>query len=246
MASKAKASMSYRISKADTAISNAPKNKTVLDLLTPRGYGLSKLTEGRTILDAAIAAVKGPDEALGAQKDATGNRDAAEAAAKEAYQDLSKEVKALFPGDTATLEKVGLNDPMPTRIPDLISAGYKLFDTSASDPKISAKIVEYGYGQEMLKAERAKFELLDQLQDVQADAVGAKIGSTADEGAAMAALDDWMAQFTKIARVALKKKPGLLQRLGIKARATKTKAQRNAPKKAAATRAAKRQSKASK
>ena len=64
--------------------------------------------------------------------------------------------------------------------------------------------------------------------------------ATREQEAALSALNDWTAQYLKIARVALRDKKQLLEKLGVAARTTKTKAQRGAAKKAAATRAAKK------
>ena len=58
--------------------------------------------------------------------------------------------------------------------------------------------------------------------------------------AALAALKLWMSQYLRIARVALRSKPDLYVKLGGVARSTRTAAQRQAPKKAAATRAARK------
>jgi len=49
-----------------------------------------------------------------------------------------------------------------------------------------------------------------------------------------------LAQYLKIARIALRDKPQLYEKLGGVARSGRTAAQRQAPKKAAATRAAKK------
>jgi len=61
-----------------------------------------------------------------------------------------------------------------------------------------------------------------------------------DQEAALKAMNDWVAQYLKIAKVALRGKKQLLEKIGVTARTTKTAAQRDAPKKAAATRAAKK------
>ena len=58
--------------------------------------------------------------------------------------------------------------------------------------------------------------------------------------AALTALSEWLAQYLKIAKVALRDKPQLFEKLGGIARSSRTVAQRQAPKKAAATRAARK------
>jgi hypothetical protein len=70
--------------------------------------------------------------------------------------------------------------------------------------------------------------------------------SAAGDARARCGADDderWVAQYLKIAKVALRGKKQLLEKIGVTARTTKTAAQRAAPKKAAATRAAKKAAK---
>jgi hypothetical protein len=61
-----------------------------------------------------------------------------------------------------------------------------------------------------------------------------------DQDAALAAMSDWVAQYVKIAKVALRGRRQLLEKIGVLARTSKTAAQQAAPKKAAVTRAAKK------
>jgi hypothetical protein len=58
-----------------------------------------------------------------------------------------------------------------------------------------------------------------------------------DQDAALSALDHWLAQYEKIAKVALSGKPELLEKIGVLKRSVKTAAHRAASNKAAATRA---------
>jgi hypothetical protein len=71
-------------------------------------------------------------------------------------------------------------------------------------------------------------------------AKGASQQAAQDQEAALKAMNDWVAQYLKIAKVALRGKKQSLEKIGVTARTTKTAAQRAAPKKAAATRAAKK------
>lgn len=67
---------------------------------------------------------------------------------------------------------------------------------------------------------------------------GAAQQATADQESALAAINSWTAQYLKIAKVALRHKKQSMEKIGVTARTTKTAAQRAAPQKAAATRAA--------
>ena len=71
-------------------------------------------------------------------------------------------------------------------------------------------------------------------------AKGASQQASQEQEAALKAMNDWVAQYLKFAKVALRGKKQLLEKIGVTARTTKTAAQRAAPAKAAATRAAKK------
>ena len=72
-------------------------------------------------------------------------------------------------------------------------------------------------------------------------AKGAAQQATREQDATLKALNEWVGQYTRIAKVALRDKKHLLEKLGIGVRMSKTAAQRAAPQKAAATRAARKQ-----
>ncbi|HEY4722050.1 MAG TPA: hypothetical protein VII92_09405, partial [Anaerolineae bacterium] len=120
-----------------------------------------------------------------------------------------------------------------------ILAGYTLFDNAGS----VAALADFGYDAERIAAERAKIEAFDEANQAQAAAKSARQQATADQKTALKALNEWVAQYLKIAKVALRGKPQLLEAVGVIARTSKTRAQRTAPKKAAATRAAKKAAK---
>jgi hypothetical protein len=71
-------------------------------------------------------------------------------------------------------------------------------------------------------------------------AKGAAQQASQDQEVALAKMNDWVAQYLKIAKVALRGQKQLLEKIGVTARTSKTAAQRAAPKKAAVTRAAKK------
>ena len=88
--------------------------------------------------------------------------------------------------------------------------------------------------------EQAVIDVLNQTYQAQVAAMGAAQQATREQAAALAALRRWIAQYLKIAKVALHDKPELIEKLGKVSRSAKTAGQRAAPQKAAATRAARK------
>ena len=183
-----------------------------------------------------LAAVNAEKADAGAQQESSRILAQAEKSARDAYQSLAKVARAVFLKDKAQLNALGLNHNMPLGTAGFLAAAYTLFDNART---LSA-LADYGYNSVKLQSERAKIAAYDTANQQQEAAKGAAQQSTREQDSALQALNDWTAQYLKIAKVALSGKPQLLEKLGVLVRTSKTAAQRAAPKKASATRAAKK------
>ncbi len=240
MAGKAKRSVPVNLNGAEIMITNASTDEKIMTAVGMIGYGSERIAEGKTLLIDATAKKDTRVALSGAQLEATAASKAAMNAAKEAFQSYSVLVKGEFKGKKETLAVLGLDKPMPRTEASLIEAGKTLFANAASHPEIKSGMLKYGYDDAKLAAEQAKVLAFEKANDQQKAAEGAAQNATEDQTKSIARLNDWVAQFRKAAKIALKNNKQLLEKLGIHARSTKTKAQRGAPKKAAATRAAQR------
>jgi len=230
--------ISERLKDAGVAISNAIADVEIGKCLGEYGYQTPKLTEGKGLYEAADCAVKAQVALRGDWRAASARADAAETAARTAYQKLAQVARASFARDRASLAVLGLDGPMPKPLPLFITMATALFDNASHRPEVAATLAERGYSAEKLATERAKIVELSVALQAQEAASGTSQQATADQNKAMDGLDYWMSAFVKIAKVALRDKPQLLEKLGILKRNAKTKAQRDAASKAAATRLA--------
>ena len=236
-------SISDRLTKAAVAISNALSDSQIGVLLAEYGYQPDKLGDGMALYETAAEAVKKQVAAHGDQKDSTARLLKAEKTAQVSYQNLAQVTRAAFQRDQAKLAVLGLDNPMPRTLPLFLTMAAALFDNASRMTEIADTLKGYGYTSEKLAKEKVKIvELSAALQSREA-AKGAAQQATFEQNNAMEALDRWMAGFVKVARVALRDYPQLLEKLGIFKRAGKTAAQREAPRKAAATRKAKKEAK---
>ncbi len=103
---------------------------------------------------------------------------------------------------------------------------------------ISECLASFGYTTAKLSAERGKIVELSAAIQAHESASGAAQQATSEQNKAMDALDYWMGAFVRVAKVALRDEPQLLEKLGILKRNSKTPAQRASAGKAAATRKA--------
>ena len=235
--------ISDRLARANVAISNALSDAQIGKLLGEYGYQTQKLSEGKTLLEAADLAVKRQVAAHGDQKEATARFLSAEKTARTAYQNLAQVARAAFARDKAKLAVLGLNAAMPKALPLFLTMATALFDNAGHTAEIAETLKGYGYGADKLAKERAKIVELSAADQSQESAKGAAQQATFEQNRAMEALDYWMGGFVKVAKVALRDQPQLLEKLGILKRGGKTAAQRKATEKAAATRAAKKTAK---
>lgn len=237
---KPKSSVAERLKAADMAIRNAQADPQIARSVAKFGYKGAELKNGMALVEAGRAAVERKAATLGDKKLATVRLAAAEQTARFAFQDLAQTARAAFAREREKLVSLGLNQPMPRRREELLLMGGALFTNAAADPHIRAVLARFGYDEERLSEERAKIDALGAALARRTTADGETQQATMDKDHAMEALDLWMSAFIRIARVALRGEPQLLEKLGVFKRSGKSQAQRRAPGKAAATRRAKK------
>jgi hypothetical protein len=96
-----------------------------------------------------------------------------------------------------------------------IPAAYALFDNALKIEEIQKVLATYGYDQAKLQSERAKIAAFESTNQAQEAAKVAAHQATREQDTALAALRDWLAQYIEIARVALRDKKQLLEKLGV-------------------------------
>ncbi|MFN8596968.1 MAG: hypothetical protein U0559_12395 [Anaerolineae bacterium] len=218
-------STAQQLHAAQLAILNSLGDPEIKALVAEYGYTTSKLNHGKALYEAAVAAANAQKASLGDQKAATAALRQMEAEARDAYQALSRVARATLP--EPDLVALGLDGSMPLNVAGFLQAAYTLFDNAGS----IGLLAEFGYEADRLATERVKIEALAQAEQAQALAKGSKQQATQDQAAALAALNEWMAQYLKIARVALRNKQQLLEKIGGAARPRRTTTQRTALKK---------------
>jgi hypothetical protein len=194
-------------------------------LVGARGYSAEKLVAGRQLFEAADAAVSAQKLAESAQLAATAALVAAKTQAVAAYQALAKTARAVLP--PTALPGLSLNKAMPQGTDAFSAAASQLFTAAAS----IASLAEYGYDPATLAAERAKITAFEDANRRQETAKSRTISASVAQKAALTAINQWTAQYIKIARIALRAQPEMLKRLGVVARVGPTAAQRAARQK---------------
>ena len=204
MPPRPKHSISRQLNSAEIAIANSLDESEIAGAVAEFGYTPARLREGLALYEAALAAVNAQKSARGDQKIATAEVEAVYLTARSAYQAAAKVARATL--DAGGLATLGLMGSTPRDVAGLTQAGYTLFDNAAR----SGLLADLGYTAERLASERARLEALDAAQQAQQRAKGDAQQATEDRDAALAELHEWVAQYLKIARVALADRKSLL------------------------------------
>ena len=232
-------SIADRLNAAQLAINNSLSDAEIQARVAEYGYPATKLTAGKALYTAAVTAVNNAQAADGTQQQTTARVNAEEEKARDAYQALAKVCRACFNNEPARLTMLQIGGKTPRTTAGFLTSALTLFDNALGVAEIKTALAEYGYTAQKLSSERAKIVEYDQANQAQEAAKGAAQQATRTQDKALSELDDWMARYLKIAKVALRDDRELLEKLGILSRSSKTAAQRAAPAKASATRAAK-------
>lgn len=138
--------------------------------------------------------------------------------ARNAHADFAKIARALFVSDKPALTKLGLTGRTPQATAAFLQAADTVFANALSDPALLAALSGASYDAQKLTTERAKITAMRQADAAQEAAKAQSEQATQNLNDAMTPLDKWVAQYKKIAAVALQDKPQLLEALGITVR----------------------------
>jgi hypothetical protein len=211
-------SIAQQLTDAHLLIYNSLVDPEILARVAAFGYRIDKLNTAKALHKAAEDAFNTQKARSGDQQQITADLAEAQAAAHDAYQALAKVARAIFIKDRGRLSILGITGGrVPQSIAGFLGAARILFNNAAD----LTELADYGYDAAKLASERLKITALEELNQRQESAKGAAQQATVEREAAFQALHEWTAQYRKIARVALRDNPPLLEKIGIPVRPPK-------------------------
>lgn len=244
MPSKLNRAIANKLQAAQVAIFNTLADADLQATVSAFGYDAAKLQQGEQIYQQAMAAVDACAVAWAEQKAATVLAQAARQRTQARYQTLTQTARVIF--DEASLAGLGLNrrGGMPRQFAEFLSKSRTLFDSARTNPSLSGPLAAHGLGAEWLdRADEAVNEMVA-TELAQSAARGYRLRATTLQTAALRDLTVWVATYIKIARIALRDQPALLEKIGVKVRVGRSAAQVAGRQRAAATRRANRAARA--
>ena len=215
MATRISASTASQLAKANELVNNSLSNADVSTLVAQRGYTTTVLAEGQRHYNLAVLAVNAQAAAAGSYTLATRQATATEKQAQASFQRLVQTVRAVFPPNSAERKTLDVAGPMLKENDAFIGKAITLFGNAHDVVAIALVLARYGYDEATLRSEQMQITAFQEALLAQTQARSAAKRATRAQNEALGALQAWVAQYTKIARIALRGQPELLAALGI-------------------------------
>jgi hypothetical protein len=183
-------------------------------LMAARGYSSEKITEGLALADAATAAYGAKGAATGDKKAAAADLKAADAAARDLMGETRSLLLAVFPG-AGDREALGIDGDRLSNDRDLFLTESETTLAAVRTEAYAASAAEVGLDVAALDRADAALDTLRASARAHRAALGERRSATEVRDAAYGELSDWMVRFGKLARIALKDRPDLRDRLGL-------------------------------
>jgi len=220
-----KQSIAEQLTAAQLAINVSLSNTEIQTLIAEVGYDAEKLEEGRSLHERAVDALRAQKDAIGAQQVATEEVNTLWKEAQDVYKALLGVVRIKF--DKAQQARLGIGGATPRSIAAFLVAADTLFENAKLDD-FRAVLAKAGYDTDKLNSEHDKIKQLALANQHQEEAKGAAQQATQKLNQIMESLNGWMKDFRGMVKIKLRTNKQLLEKLGILARTTPTKAQRAA------------------
>lgn len=205
------------ISALRLALENSISDPEILKRLATFGYDTERLQAGLALLHEAETALHAQQAAIGAQQHITTLQGEHFRKARIAYQNLATLARTIFKANSGELKSLSLDRPMSRSTAGFILQARTLFDNALHFEESRNKLQEYGYDENRLQTEFAHVRSFIEIEHQQEAAKGTAQVSTVAKQTAFRRLRKYYGQFRRIARIALRETPQLLEMLGIAA-----------------------------
>lgn len=199
------------ISEALEMIQTAMTDADLGPLIAERGYDTEKLTAGAALQSKAQTAFNERQKAMAINDKAGGLFADAEDAARRVYAEFRETARVELPlADDQTA--LGVKGKVPLDFQKFITTAKASYAAAQAEPYASV-IAKAGFKAAKLQGAVAAIERLSVLRTDALKAAGDAQTATLARNAAHEALTEWTGKFRRLARLALKGKPGMMAKL---------------------------------
>ena len=206
--------ISQRLFEASIAISNTLSNPAILAAVTPRGYTQAKLETALALCEEVRALTDAQQKEYGEQHEATATVQKAWAEAQLPYSDALKTARIAFRGNQSAHTSLMLGGIRKKTLNGWFDQASRFYNNLLGSAEFKAAMLPYGYTQAKLEAESALVAAVKTAIDAQYKERGEAQQATKMRDAKLDELDQWLADYKKIAAIALAGSPQQLEQLG--------------------------------
>lgn len=204
------------LSKSATAFENGKSNEQILAKMTPFGYHSQKMDEGLELREETQQKVIIQKKEYGEQYAATDACDTKKDEIHETYIDHVELTRIAIRKDREAYTALDLGERK--RITSgYIQQGVTFYTNLLANNAWVEELSQFSITKEILEAGKSSFLELQELYASQNKETGEAQKATEVRDESVAQLDEWYNRYIKVARIALKNDPQLLEILGIKA-----------------------------
>ncbi len=126
-----------------------------------------------------------------------------------------KVARIAFRNDHSLYQKLDLGGMRKISLAGWLAQGKQFYLNALGDAKVLEKMAEYGMTREKIEAGKALLDQTEAANAAQEKEKGEAQQATQERDKAVDELEDWLADFLAIARIALEDKPQLMENLGV-------------------------------
>lgn len=209
-----KRSIEDRLLEAQVAINNSLNNPVILDAVTLFGYDEARLRAAQALYDETMALVAAQQREYGEQYEASAAVRSAWDEADLAYKRALEISRVVFKDNAHARASLGLSGSRKLSLSGWIKQATTFYMNFLSTPEFIATMTPYSYDQAKLEAEAALVQAVVAASAAQDKERGEAQEATKVRDAKLDELDQWLADYKKIAEVALDESPQQLEQLG--------------------------------
>ena len=200
---------------AQNAITNALNNEPIKASLAEFGYDEPRLKTGMALYEKVAELQDNHTKEYGEQYAATDALNLAKAGANKLYIDYVKVARIALKGNRSADESLQLTGPRKESLSGWMKQAKAFYANALSSDTILAALANFGITREKLKAGQEWVIKVEDSYNKQLKEKGEAQAATKLRDEAFDNLQEWIADFTSIARIALAEKPQYLEALGI-------------------------------
>lgn len=204
-----------KILSADVAISAAKEYPEINTAVAEYNYDAPRLDEGKALQKEANTLHKKQIKEYGDQFQATNDLDSIKSKANKMYMKHLKVARITMEDNVAFRKSLMLTGRRKHTYTGWLEQASTFYDNGLDSPEALVALMEYNITEDKMKAGQALVNQTGIALKKQLKEVGEAQRATETRDKAFDLMEDWMAKFIAIARIALEDDPQLLEIMGI-------------------------------